>query len=64
MRAAGAVVIGKAIGPMRGSNVDLNHYEVGLVVQIERLNVLVLNLNVVVIVQICRQRGKAKWWEQ
>ena len=51
VRAPPPVVIGDAIGAVRRRDVDLNHDEVRRVVQVERLDVLVLNLHVVVIVR-------------
>ena len=43
--ASGAVVIGEAIRAVRRRDVDLDHHQVGRIVEIERLDVLVLNLD-------------------
>jgi hypothetical protein len=64
MRAASAVVVGDAIGTIRGGDVDLDNDEVGRVVQIEHLDVLVLNLHIGVRVEIGRQRREAEWREE
>ena len=49
VRACAAVVVGDAVGAVRRRDVDLNHHEVRRVVQIERLDVLVLNLDLIVV---------------
>ena len=43
------VVIGQAIRAVGRGDVDLNHDQIGLVVQVERFDVLVLNLDVIVV---------------
>ena len=49
---------------MRRRDVDLDHDQVGRVVEVERLDVLVLNLDLVVVVQVAGQRGQAERREQ
>ena len=61
---AGAVVVRDAIGPVRGGDVDLNDDQVRRVIQVERLHVLVLNLDVVVFTQVRGQRREAERREQ
>src|SRR5499426_4896971 len=58
VRAAAAVMVGDFVRSLRGSDVNLNYNQIGLVVQIESFNVLVLQTDVVVIVEISGESGK------
>ena len=58
------VVVGQAIGAQRGGDVDLDHDQVGLVVEVEPLDVLVLELATSSSVEIAGQRGEAEGREE
>src|SRR5262245_44611316 len=58
VRATAAVMVGDLVRALRGSDVNLNYDQVGLVVQVEGFNVLVLQTDVVVIVEISGESGK------
>src|SRR5262245_25890506 len=58
VRATAAVMVGDFVRAFRGSDVNLNDDQIGLVVQVERFNMLVMQTNVVVIDEIPRQGGK------
>src|SRR5215475_1294727 len=60
VRATAAVIVGDFIRSLRGSDVNLNYNQIGLVVQVEGFNVLVLQTDVVVIVEISCQSGKTQ----
>src|SRR5215475_4887416 len=60
VRAASAVMVGDFVRSLRGSDVNLNYNQIGLVVQVEGFNVLVLQTDVVVIVEISCQSGKTQ----
>ena len=64
VRPSTAVVIGEAIRAMSGRDVDLNDDKVRRIIQIERLHVLILNLDVRVVSQVGGQRGQAQRREQ
>src|SRR5688572_2259559 len=64
VRAPAPVVVGDAIRALRGRNVDLNDDEIRRIMQVERLNVLVLNLDVGAVSQICGQGSETEWWKQ
>src|SRR6266540_3693117 len=57
VRAAAAVMVGDFVRSLRGSDVNLNYNQIGLVVQVEGFNVFVLQ-TVVVIVEISGESGK------
>ena len=60
VRSARPVVVRDAIGPIGIGDVDLDDHEIGVVVQVERLHVLVLQGDVEIRVEIGRQRGQAE----
>jgi hypothetical protein len=61
---APAIVIGQLVGPAGGRDVGLDHHQVGLVVEVERFDVLVLERDLIVVVEIAGQRGEAEGREQ
>jgi len=52
---AGAVVIRDAVGPVGIGDVDLNDDEIGVILEVERFDVLVLDRDGEVRVEVCRQ---------
>ena len=56
----GAIVIGQLIGPPRRSDVDLNHHQVWLIAEVERLDMLILKRHLIFFAQIRRQRCQAE----
>ena len=62
--ATAPVVVRNPIGAPRGGDVDLNHDEVRRVRDVERLDVLVLDLDVGVVVEVPGQRRQAEGREE
>jgi hypothetical protein len=56
---AGAVVVGEAVGAVGVGDVDLNDDEVGVVVEGEGLNVLVMDFGVIVGGEVGSEGGEA-----
>src|SRR5581483_3623153 len=59
-----AIVVRDAIGPMSGRDIDLNHHQVRLVVEVEPFDVLILDVDLVVRIEVAGQRGEAEWGKQ
>ena len=58
------VMVGQAVGAVGGGDVDLDDHQIGLVVQVERLDVLVLQGDLVVLIQVTRQGGQPERREE
>ena len=58
------VVIGDPIGAIGIGDVDLDHDQVGLIVQVKRLDMFVLERDVEGGIEIRRQRREAERWKQ
>ncbi len=57
-------MIGDLVGAAGAGDVDLDHDQVGRVVEVERLDVLVGESDVVIGVEVCGERGQPERWEQ
>jgi hypothetical protein len=64
VRSTPAVLVRQLVGAAGGRDVDLNHDQLGVVVQVERLDVLVLKRDLIIGVEIRRERGEAEGWEE
>jgi hypothetical protein len=64
VRAALPVVIGNSIRPVSIRNVDLNNYEIRLIVQVKLFYVLILQRNFKIGVEVSRERGQSEGREQ
>ena len=60
VRALATVVIGNPIGAIGVGDVDLDHHQVRLIVEVERLDVFVLQRDVERGIEIRRQRREAE----
>jgi hypothetical protein len=58
--ASAAVVVGDLVGAVGATDVDLDADQVGLVVEVERLDVLVLKGDLVIISQIACERRQSE----
>src|SRR5205807_2224652 len=61
---APAIVVGDFVGPSGRCDVDLDHDQLGLIVQLKLFDVLVTNGDVILIAQVGGKRGQTQRWEQ
>ena len=53
------VMVGQFIGPVGRGDINLNYHQFRLIVQFERLDVLILNSDVIIVVQVSGQRSQS-----
>ena len=56
IRPLAPVMVGEAVGTVGGRDVGLDHNQVRLIGKCQRLDVLILNLNLIVCAQVAGQR--------
>ena len=64
VRAARAVMVGDAVGAVGVGDVDLNDHQVGVIVEVQRLDVLVLKRDLEIGIEIRRQRRQTERREE
>lgn len=57
-------MVRQLVGAAGGRDVDLDHDQLGVVVQVERLDVLVLQGDLILGVEIPGEGGEAERWEE
>src|ERR1051326_2933945 len=60
----GAIMVGQLISPVSRSDIDLDHHQLRVIVQIQLLHMFILDSYLVIFMQISGQRSQAEGWKK